>query len=125
MRKIVIILKFIIKIISQNSFLNKAVRIAFHKFYKNKGNFFYYENNKLSFLVHRNETISNSIFLDGEFEFSNKWMGWEQTTKRDKETGQLILDVKMPTVPGIDEVLKNAERFYEFVNGTSKQETKE
>ena len=60
-----------------------------------------------------------------EFEFSNKWMGWEQTTKRDKETGQLILDVKMPTVPRIDEVLKNAERFYEFVNGTSKQETKE
>ena len=51
-------------------------------------------------------------------------MGWEQTTKRDKETGQLILDVKMPDVPGIDEVLKNAERFYEFVNGTSKEETK-
>ena len=59
-----------------------------------------------------------------EFEFSSKWMGWEQTTKRDKETGQLILDVKMPTVPGIDEVLKNAERFYEFVNGKSEQSNK-
>ena len=59
-----------------------------------------------------------------EFEYSNKWMGWEQTSKRYKETGQLILDVKMPTVPGIDEVLKNAERFYEFVNGKSEQSNK-
>ena len=59
-----------------------------------------------------------------EFEFSNKWMGWEQTAKRDKETGQVVVDVKMPDVPGIDEVLKNAERFYDFVNGTSKEETK-
>ena len=58
------------------------------------------------------------------FEFSNKWMGWEQTAKRDKETGQVVVDVKMPDVPGIDEVLKNAERFYDFVNGTSKEDTK-
>ena len=51
-------------------------------------------------------------------------MGWEQTAKRDKETGQVVVDVKMPDVPGIDEVLKNAERFYDFVNGTSKEDTK-
>ncbi len=56
-----------------------------------------------------------------EFEFSNKWMGWEQTTKRDKETGQLIMDVKMPDVPSTEEVLKNAERFYDFVNGNPKE----
>ena len=59
-----------------------------------------------------------------EFEFSNKWLGWEQTTKRDKETGQLIMDVKMPDVPGVDEVLKNAERFYDFVNGTPNKDNK-
>ena len=59
-----------------------------------------------------------------EFEFSNKWMGWEQTTKRDKETGQLIMDVKMPDVPGVDEVLKNAERFYDFVNGNPQEDKK-
>ena len=57
-----------------------------------------------------------------EFEFSNKWMGWEQTAKRDKETGQVVMDVKMPDVPGTDEVLKNAEKFSEFVNGTSDKE---
>ena len=57
-----------------------------------------------------------------EFEFSNKWMGWEQTTKRDKETGQLIMDVKMPDVPGTDEVLKTAQRFFEFVNGVKPQD---
>jgi|TARA_A200000159_G_scaffold106012_1_gene98695 hypothetical protein len=59
-----------------------------------------------------------------EFEFSNKWLGWEQTTKRDKETGQLIMDVKMPDVPGVDEVLKNAERFYDFVNGNPQEDKK-
>ena len=58
------------------------------------------------------------------FEFSNKWMGWEQTAKRDKETGQVVMDVKMPDVPGTDEVLKNAERFYDFVNGTPDKDNK-
>ena len=59
-----------------------------------------------------------------EFEFSNKWLGWETTTKRDKETGQLIMDVKMPDVPGVDEVLKNAERVYDFVNSNPQEDKK-
>ena len=59
-----------------------------------------------------------------EFEFSNKWMGWEQTAKRDKETGQVVMDVKMPDVPGTDEFLKNAARFYDFVNGTPDKDNK-
>lgn len=58
-----------------------------------------------------------------EFEFSNKWMGWEQTTKRNKETGQLEINVKMPDVPTTDQVLENAEKFYNFVNGNPKEET--
>ncbi len=70
MSKIVSLFKFILKIIFKNKFLLKAATHAYHKTNKLKGNFFYYEKNDLSFLLHRNETISNSIFLDGEFEFS-------------------------------------------------------
>ena len=54
-----------------------------------------------------------------EFEFSNKWMGWEQTAKRDKETGEVVSKVTMPDVPGVDVVLKAAEEFYAFVSDTT------
>jgi hypothetical protein len=55
-----------------------------------------------------------------EFEYSNKWMGWEVSAKRDKETGQIINKVDMPEIPGSKEVLETAEEFYKFVTGTSK-----
>ena len=55
-----------------------------------------------------------------EFEYSNKWMGWEVSEKRDKETGQIINKVDMPEIPGSKEVLETAEEFYKFVTGTSK-----
>ena len=51
-----------------------------------------------------------------EYEFSCKWMGFENTVERDKETGQIINKVEMPEVPGVDKVLENAEKFYDFVN---------
>ena len=51
-----------------------------------------------------------------EFEFSNKWMGWEQTTKRDKETGHIVNKIDMPNVPGVSQVLETAEAFYKFIN---------
>ena len=52
-----------------------------------------------------------------EFEYSNKWNGFEVSAKRDKETGQIINKVDMPEIPSTDEVLQAAEKFYEFVNG--------
>jgi hypothetical protein len=52
-----------------------------------------------------------------EFEFSCKWNGWEQTTKRDEKTGQLVNKTTMPDVPGREEVLETAEMFYNFVTG--------
>jgi hypothetical protein len=51
-----------------------------------------------------------------EYEFSSKWMGFENSVERDKETGQIVNTVNMPQVPGIDKVLENAEKFYEFIN---------
>ena len=52
-----------------------------------------------------------------EFEYSSKWQGWEVTSKRDPESGEIINKVGMPEIPGTEEVLDAAERFYDFVNG--------
>ena len=57
-----------------------------------------------------------------EFEYSTAYNGWEITAQRDKETGQIINKVTMPDVPGVKEVLKTAEIFYNFVNGTPKKD---
>ena len=51
-----------------------------------------------------------------EFEFSNKWMGWEQTVSRDKDTGHIVNKIDMPNVPGVSQVLETAEKFYDFIN---------
>lgn len=51
-----------------------------------------------------------------EFEFSQKWMGWEITQKRDEKSGEIVSKVGMPEVPGVDHVLEYAEKFYDFIN---------
>jgi hypothetical protein len=53
-----------------------------------------------------------------EFEYSSKYMGFENTVERDKETGQIVTKVGMPEVPGVDKVLETAEKFYNFVNNS-------
>ena len=53
-----------------------------------------------------------------EFEYSQKWLGFETSTKRDPETGQIVNTVRMPEVPGVDQVLETAEKFYNFINKT-------
>ena len=55
-----------------------------------------------------------------EFEFSQKWLGWEVTAKRDEKSGHIINKVDMPEIPGVDQVLETAERFYDFINNTKK-----
>ena len=51
-----------------------------------------------------------------EFEFSSKFMGWENTVEREEGTGRIINKVNMPPVPGVDNVLDNAQKFYDFIN---------
>ena len=89
MSKTVSVFKFFLKIISKNQYLKKTAKYAYHKIYKLKGNFFYYEEKNLSFLLHRNETISNSIFLDDEFEFSK----FIKSLKFIKNNNRTLIDV--------------------------------
>ena len=51
-----------------------------------------------------------------EFEYSMKFAGFEQSATRDPETGQIVNKTQIPDVPGVDKVLENAEKFYEFIN---------
>jgi len=53
-----------------------------------------------------------------EFEYSQKWLGFETSTKRDPNSGEFVTTVDMPQVPGVDHVLETAEKFYNFINKT-------
>ena len=50
-------------------------------------------------------------------DYHAKFAGWEQTVKRDQDTGEVTMNVQMPDVPGTEAVLEAAEKFYDFVNG--------
>ena len=49
-------------------------------------------------------------------DFHAKFAGWEQTVKRDPETGEVVTTVTMPDIPGADAVLETAQQFYDFVS---------
>jgi len=53
-----------------------------------------------------------------EFEYSQKFLGFETSTKRDQNSGEFVTTVGMPEVPGVDQVLETAEKFYDFINKT-------
>ena len=48
-------------------------------------------------------------------DYHAKWGAWE--TKVTKEGDEIVTEVNMPDVPGVDEVVKAAERMYTFVTG--------
>ena len=54
-----------------------------------------------------------------EFEYSARFQGWELSTARDEKTGQFVTTVGMPQVPGLDQILQNAEKMYSFVNAAT------
>ena len=53
-----------------------------------------------------------------EFEYSQKFLGFETSTKKDPNSGEFVTTVGMPEVPGVDQVLETAEKFYNFINKT-------
>lgn len=53
-----------------------------------------------------------------EFEYSARFQGWEMSTARDEKTGQFVTTVGMPQVPGLEQILSNAQKMYDFVNAT-------
>ena len=57
------------------------------------------------------EMAQNEMWQD----YHAKWGAWE--TKISKEGDEIVTEVKMPDVPGVDEVVKAAERMYTFVTG--------
>jgi hypothetical protein len=54
-------------------------------------------------------------------EYKYKYAGWELTAKKDEKTGELVGSVTMPEFPGLDKILEAAEKFYGFVNSSTKK----
>jgi len=59
------------------------------------------------------EMAKDNVWSD----YHAKWGQFEQSVSRDKDTGEIVTDVKFPDIPGSDAVLEAADKFYKFVNG--------
>ena len=57
------------------------------------------------------EMAQNQAWQD----YHAKFAGYEMAVT--KENGEIVTEVKMPEVPGADQVLDAANKFYAFVNG--------
>jgi len=53
-------------------------------------------------------------------EYTTKFAGVSQTVEKDEDTGEYVTKVEMETakVPGADEILNIAEKFYGFINNS-------
>jgi hypothetical protein len=75
---------------------------------------------KVSFNANGYEIRTQVLAMAKDHEWSDfraKFAGWEQTVSRDPVTGEVVTTVAMPAVPGVEQVLSAAEKFYAFVNG--------
>ena len=57
------------------------------------------------------EMAQSNVWQD----YHAKWGAFETTVS--KEDGEVVTKVAMPEVPGVDQVLEAANKFYDFVNG--------
>jgi hypothetical protein len=63
------------------------------------------------------DMAQNQVWQD----YHAKWGAFETSLK--KEGSELVTTVSVPDVPGADQVLQTAQKFYDFVSG-NKTETK-
>lgn len=51
-------------------------------------------------------------------DYQAKWGQFEMTVK--KEGNEVVTDIKVPQIPGAEEIVKTAQMFYDFVNMKTK-----
>lgn len=56
-------------------------------------------------------------------EYGFKYQGWEMEQR--KEGSELVTKVEMPSIPGVDQILETANKFYDFVENTHKKSNTE
>ena len=61
------------------------------------------------------EFAQNQVWQD----FHAKWGAFETSMKKDGD--EVVTEIAMPEVPGADAVLEAANKFYDFVSGTTKK----
>lgn len=52
-------------------------------------------------------------------DFNAKWGEYQTSVVKDEKTGELVTSVTVPSVPGVDQILETANKFYEFVNNNT------
>ena len=62
------------------------------------------------------EMAQNEMWND----YHAKFGAWSTSIAKDGE--EIVTKVELPTVPGVEAVLETAEKFYSFVEGTSKKD---
>jgi len=55
-------------------------------------------------------------------DFQAKFQGWEITSRR-IDANQIVTEVAMPEFPGLEDILKTAEKMYDFVNKSNNTRT--
>lgn len=50
-------------------------------------------------------------------DFHTRWGQYEASVKKDGD--EVVTEVKMPEVPGAEQVLETAQKFYDFVSGNT------
>tara|TARA_B100000683_G_scaffold244814_1_gene255335 strand:- start:472 stop:762 length:291 start_codon:yes stop_codon:yes gene_type:complete len=53
-------------------------------------------------------------------EYGFKYQGWEIGQRPDGD-GNIVTRVEMPAIPGVEEILETAQKFYDFVENSNKK----
>ncbi len=52
-------------------------------------------------------------------QYGFKYQGWE--ISQSKQGDDMVTKVEMPEIPGVEEILETAQKFYDFVENTNKK----
>ena len=52
-------------------------------------------------------------------EYGFKYQGWEIGQRKDGD--DVVTKVEMPDIPGVEQILETAQKFYDFVENTNKK----
>ena len=52
-------------------------------------------------------------------EYGFKYQGWEMEQRKDGD--QVVAKVSMPDIPGVEQILETAQKFYDFVENSNKK----
>ena len=101
-------MKFLLIPISKSDYFQGNRTI--YRVFKSKGNYFFWEKDKIALIIHRNETISNSIFIDDEFEFS-KFLKAVNILKKYTTLIDIGANIGSISIPALKKVISKMQNY--------------